>query len=104
MVRPGIDRSAVLPLMERMQGAGLLFIAPLIAAFFLGSWLLSLGCVRADVLPRTQLGCFGLALAVGVLGGALAAGDGPAARAVGLAVLASVSSGQAWIGFALRRL
>jgi catechol 2,3-dioxygenase-like lactoylglutathione lyase family enzyme len=103
MVGPGIDRAAVTPLMERMQGPGLLFIAPLLAAFFLGSAWLSYGMARAGVVPRLQPWLFALALAVAALGGSLAAGRPAAARAVGLGVLGLVAAAQVWLGLALGR-
>lgn len=103
MVGAGIDRAAVLPVMERMQGAGLLLIAPLILAFFVGSWVLALGFVRAGVVPRGNPRLIVLALALAVIGGPLAAGSAGLARAVGLAVLGLVSASQAWLGLALWR-
>jgi hypothetical protein len=102
MVAPGVDRTAVLPVMARMQGAGLLFIAPLILAFFAGSGVLGLGFVRAGVVPRGNLLLLAAAVALAVIGGPLAAG-GTAARAVGLAVLGLVSASQAWLGIGLWR-
>src|SRR4029453_12439425 len=104
MVGPGIDRAAVTPLMERMQGPGLVFILPLLASFFLGSWLLSVGLVRAGVVARLQPWSFGLALALAGIGGSRAAGSPLAARMVGLAVLGIVSAAQAWLGLGLRKL
>jgi hypothetical protein len=102
MVAPGADRSAVLPVMARMQSAGLLYIAPLILAFFAGSAVLALGFVRAGVVPRANLILLALAVAVAVIGGPLAAGTA-ATRAVGLAVLGLVGASQAWLGLALWR-
>ncbi len=102
MVAPGVDRAAVLPVMARMQGAGLLFIAPLILAFFAGSAVLTHGFVRAGVVSRANPLLLALALALALIGGPLAAGTA-AARAVGLAVLGLVSASQAWLGLALWR-
>ena len=101
MVGPGIDRAAMLPLMERMQGGGLLLIAPLILAFFVGSGVLALGFARAGVVPRGNPILLLLAVALAVVGGSLAAGNPGAARVVGLAVLGLVSASQAWLGFGL---
>jgi hypothetical protein len=103
MVGPGIDRAAVLPVMARMQDAGLLFISPLILAFFLGSGVLALGFARAGVVPRANPLLLLIAVALAGIGGALAAGNAAAARAVGLAVLALVSLSQAWLGLGLWR-
>jgi len=103
MVGPGIDRAASLPVMERMQGAGLLFIAPLILAFFVGSGVLALGFARAGVVSRANPFLLVLAVALAVVGGFLAAGNVGAARAVGLAVLGLVSGSQTWLGVGLWR-
>jgi len=103
MVAPGIDRAAVLPVMEQMQSDGLLFIAPLILAFFVGSGILALGFARAGVVSRTNPLLSLLAFALAVVGGSLATGHAGAARAVGLSVLALFSVSQAWLGMALWR-
>jgi hypothetical protein len=101
MVGPGIDPAAVLPVMERMQSAGLLFIAPLILAFFAGSGALALGFARAGVVPRANPMLLAIAVALAASGGPLAAGNAGAARGVGLAVLGLVSASQAWLGLGL---
>jgi len=101
MVGPGVDRAAVLPVMARMQGAGLLCIAPLILAFFVGSGVLALGFARASVVPRANPLLMLLAVALAAIGGPLAAGSPGAARAVGLGALALVSASQAWLGLSL---
>ena len=103
MVGAGIDRAGVLPVMERMQAAGLLFIAPLILAFFAGSGVLALGFARAGVVSRTNPILLVLAVALAAIGAAFAAGNAAAARAVGLCVLGLVSASQAWIGLGLWR-
>jgi hypothetical protein len=103
MVAPGVDRAAMLPVMARMQGAGLLYIAPLILCFFAGSALLALGFARAGAAPRACAWLLAAALVLAVVGGPLASGNPDAARAVGLAVLGLVSASQAWLGLALGR-
>jgi hypothetical protein len=103
MVGPGIDRAAMLPVMEQLQGGGLLYIAPLLLAFFVGSFVLALGFARAGVVSRANPLLSLLALALAVVGGPLSAGNASAARALGLAVLGLVSASQAWMGFALWR-
>ena len=90
MVAPGIDRDAMVPVMERMQGPNLAPLAPLIASFFAGSIALAIGCARAGIVPRWNPWLFALALPAFPLGG-------------GLALLACVSASQAWIGAALLR-
>jgi hypothetical protein len=90
MVAPGIDRGAMIPVMERMQGPNLALLGPLIAAFFAGSLALAVGAARAGSVPRWNPWLFALALLALPLGG-------------GLALLACVSASQAWIGAALLR-
>jgi hypothetical protein len=90
MVAPGIDRGAMVPVMERMQGSNLLLLGPLIAAFFAGSLALAVGAARAGSVPRWNPLLFALAILALPLGG-------------GLALLACVSASQAWIGLALLR-
>jgi hypothetical protein len=46
MTAPGVDRAAMIPVMERRQGPNLALLGPLIAAFFLGSLLLAIGSAR----------------------------------------------------------
>lgn len=89
MVAPGIDRDAMAPVMERMQGPNLALLGPLITAFFAGSVTLSLGFARAGLTPRWQPWLYAASLA------ALAWSP--------LAMLAGVSASQAWIGVALMR-
>jgi hypothetical protein len=103
MVGPGIDRAAVLPVMEQMQSGGLLAIAPLLLAFFVGSGVLAHGFARAGVASRASVWLIAFALALAIVGGSLAAGNAGAARAVGLGVLGLVSASQAWLGAALLR-
>ena len=103
MAAHGIDRAAVVPVMARMQGGGLLFIAPMILAFFVGSGVLALGFTRAGVVPRANPLLVLLAVALAAVGGSLAAGNAGAARAVGLAVLGLVSASQAWLAVAIVR-
>lgn len=90
MVAPGIDREAMIPVMERMQGPNLALLGPLIAAFFAGSIVLALGAVRAGIVSRWNPWLFAAALPALALGG-------------GLALLACVCASQAWIGIALVR-
>jgi hypothetical protein len=103
MVAPGVDRAAMLPVMARMQGAGLLYIAPLILCFFAGSAVLALGFARAGTAPRACAWLLAAALGLALVGGPLASGNPGAARAVGLGVLGLVGGSQAWLGLALGR-
>ena len=90
MVAPGIDREAMIPVMERMQGPNLALLGPLIAGFFAGSVVLSIGFARAGLVSRWNPWLFVLAVPALALGG-------------GLALLACVSASQAWLGAALLR-
>ena len=103
MTAPGLDPAAFVALMAEMQGPGLRFILPLIAAFFAGSLWLSLALARRGLVSAWNPGLFGLALGVGVAAGLLAPRIGIPARAVGLAVLALVSIAQGWAGIAIAR-
>ena len=88
MVAPGIDRAAMAPVMERMQGPNLALLGPLLASFFAGSILLALVGARAGLVPRWNPWLYALALPALALGG-------------GLALLACVSASQAWLGLAM---
>ena len=90
MVAPGIDRDAMIPVMERMQGPNLALLGPLIASFFAGSIVLALGAARAGIVSRWNPWLFAAALPALALGG-------------GLALLACVCASQAWLGVALVR-
>ena len=99
MATPGLDSAGFAALMQIMQGPGLRFILPLIAAFFVGSVWLSVALARIRLVPRWNPALYGLAVGIGVIGGVL----GLPARAVGLTVLAPVAGAQAWLGVALAR-
>lgn len=94
MTAPGVSRDAMLPVMTRMQGPGLVWILPLIGCFFLGTGLLLRVALRAG----PARGARPLWLVVGLLVASLlvlaSAGPIPPGRPVGLAVLALVSASQ----------
>jgi hypothetical protein len=90
MVAPGVDRVAMAPVMERMQGPNLALLGPLLACFFAGTIVLAIGAARAGLLPRRSPWLLALALPALPLGG-------------GLALLAVVAASQAWLGAALLR-
>lgn len=105
MVRPGIDRAAMVPVMARFQAQDLGFVAPQLVALLLALAALSWICARAGlvgrVAPRLQLA----ALALALLGGAaVRVSGGSGRRAVALGVLALFSLSIAWLGAALARL
>jgi hypothetical protein len=88
--------------MRIVQGRGLRFIVPLVAAFFAGSVWLSIASARRRLVPRWSPWLHALALGSALAGGLLA--RGPAAqRLVGLAVLGVVAGAQAQVGVALWR-
>lgn len=87
MTASGADRAALLPVMEAMQGPGLLLLAPMIAAFFVGTFVLAVGWSRAGLARTRPARCVAFAITVAAL--ASVAGSGPLmpGRLVGLAVL-----------------
>jgi hypothetical protein len=104
MTAPGLDRTGFVPLMAFVQGPGLRFILPLVAAFFAGSLWLSVAFARRRLAPRWNPWLYAAALAVGVIGGTAGTRAGIAPRAVGLAVLALVAAAQVGVGVALARM
>lgn len=87
MTAPGTDHAALLPVMEAMQGPGLVVITPMIAAFFVGTFVLAVGWSYAGIARTRPTRCVALAITVAAL--ASAAGSGPLApgRLIGLAIL-----------------
>jgi hypothetical protein len=100
MTAPGTDAVAMLPVMARMQGPGLVIVVPLVAAFFLGTWTLAFAAIRAR-----WIGWGSLAFAIGgpVVGLAIAALSPEHARVAGLAVLACFAGAQIWVAAGLFR-
>ena len=103
MTGPNLDPATLVPVMTFMQGPGLLLIAPLILAFFVGSIWLSLALARAGVVPGWHPWIYALAPLVIVAGIALVRGGVIAPRFVGLSMLAVFSAGQIHVGAALRK-
>jgi hypothetical protein len=104
MTSPDLDPTGFLPLMQFVQGPGLRFVLPLIAAFFVGSVWLSVACARLGIVPRANPMLFPLALVVAIVGALAAPAVGVPARIVGLVFLGMVSAAQAWIGVRLFRM
>ena len=104
MTSPGLDRTAVVPLMQVVQGPGLRFILPLVAAFFVGSVWLSVALARRRIVSLWNPALYVLALGGGIAGGLLAPRAGLAPRTVGLAVLAVIAGAQGWAGVAVARV
>jgi hypothetical protein len=98
MLTPGLDRPTLVTVMQQMQGPGLRFILPLIAAYFAGAACLSVALWRARLVPRWNALLHLAAIGVAVAGGVLLAGRPAALRAVGLTVLFLIAAAQAWLG------
>jgi hypothetical protein len=92
MTAPGVPAEPMLPVMARMQGPGLVWILPLIACFFAGSVVLFLGARRAGRVPGVGALWAALAVVVALLFASAAVGALLPGRAVGLSVLALVST------------
>jgi hypothetical protein len=103
MTAPGADRAAMIPVMDRMQGPDLLLIAPLIAAFFVGSVVLAIGFSRARWVPSGHLFLYAIAVLAVIVAGVTRGSDMVGPRVSGLVVLGLVSLSQAWLGLALAR-
>ena len=102
MTAPGLERAPLIQVMAFMQGPGLIVLAPLLASFFAGGALLSLGYVRVGVVSQWNLRLHAMAASVAVIGGGSAAYGPVPSRVVGLTVLGLVSAAHASIGVALR--
>jgi hypothetical protein len=101
MTYPGLERTALVPVMSFMQGPGLVLLAPLIVSFFAGGGVLSFALVKVRAVSPWNTGLHLLGVAVAVGGGLLAASSLVPPRAVGLTFLGLVSAAQAWAGVAL---
>lgn len=94
MTAPGVQRDAMLPVMARMQSAGLVWILPLIACFFLGTGILLRVALRAGPARGAGALWLGVALLIAALCVLALAEPVPAGRTVGLSLLALVSASQ----------
>ena len=103
MVQPGIARAAMIPLMTRFQSADLVFVAPQLLALLVGLGLVSLAASRAGLVPRANPRLHVLALALAVVGFAVANAIGQGRRLVALCVLGLFSFAVAGVGAALAR-
>jgi hypothetical protein len=102
MTAPGVDASAVAPVLARMQTVDIRLLAPLMLAFFAGAVLLAVGQARARLAPPWIWRLYVLAALVAVAGRIAAKAGVVDARPVALAVLAIASAALAWSGWALR--
>ncbi|PWU06042.1 MAG: hypothetical protein C5B51_13190 [Terriglobia bacterium] len=103
MVRPGIDQAAMLPVMQRMQSADLLYLLPMIAAFLFGCVALSIAATRLGVVSKWNPSLYVLSVIIAVAANGLHLAPGVSGRAVGLICLGLLSLSLAWIGLALGR-
>lgn len=94
MTAPGVDRATMLPVMARMQGPGLVAIAPLIAAFFGGTWLLVWSAARAVWIRRTALVVM---IAGPIYAAAMLLAVPELARIWALGLLGCFAIGQLWV-------
>jgi hypothetical protein len=99
MTAPGVDVTAVAPVMTRMQTEDIRLLAPLMLAFFAGAVCLAVGLARAQLAPARLWQLYLLVPLVGITARA-AASLGP--RPVSLIVLGLISGALAWTGWILR--
>jgi hypothetical protein len=103
MVRPGVDRDAMVPVMQRMQSVDLRYLVPMIVAFILGCVALSIGAARSGIVPKWNPLLYVLALAIAAVLGPMANTIGITSRLIGLICLGLLSLSVAWIGLGLWR-
>jgi hypothetical protein len=103
MTAPDLEAGSLIRVMAFMQGQGLFLLAPLILSFFVGGFVLSIALAMAGLVSPWNARLHGLAVAVAIVGGALASSALVSPRAVGLSALAMVSAAQAWVGVSLYR-
>jgi hypothetical protein len=94
MTAPGVDRAMMLPVMARMQGPGLVAIAPLIAAFFGGTWILVWSAARAAWIRRSALV---VVIAGPIFAAAMLLAVPEHARIWALGLLGCFAIGQLWV-------
>lgn len=94
MTAPGAPSEALLPVMARMQGPGLVWILPLIACFFVGTGWLARAAHRADAGRGGRRVATGLVIVLALLFTLAFAGRIAPGRAIGLGVLAWVAASQ----------
>jgi hypothetical protein len=103
MVGPGAERAQMAFVFQRMQSFDLLFLLPMIAAFFCGCIALAVGLAQEGIVARWNPWLYVVAVSVALIGGPLASTLGLTGRVIGLIVLGLLSVSVAWIGVALAR-
>lgn len=101
MTAPGMQQDALVPLMEKMQGPGLAVLAPMLLMFFIGAATLAVGAAGLGLVSARNPWLHAAAVALALSAPLWAKGNPPAARAVGLTVLALVSLSLAGIGLGM---
>ena len=94
MTAPDVNQQLMLPVMAFMQNEGLVLLAPMLAAFFIGGAWLAYALAQAGVVWRWNGHLHLAALPVLVAGGALAGARLMSPRMAGLAFLGVVSAAQ----------
>ena len=102
MTAPGQQLSEMIPLMERMQGGAPMYLGFMVASFFAGSIVLTVGLVHCGMAPHPLpwVAIIGLAA---LFGAQLLPAGSDWHRAVGLTSLAVLSASLAWSGLAISR-
>jgi len=103
MVAPGVDRAAMVPVMERMQGPDLRLLAPMFAAFFTGSLALAAAAARQALVSRGNPLLFAAGVGCAVTAACVHTASPGASRCLALAFLGFVAVSQAWLGVMLCR-
>jgi dipeptide/tripeptide permease len=101
MTAPDVNQALMLPVMAFMQNEGLVLLAPMLAAFFVGGAWLAYALADAGVVSRWNGHLHLAALPVLAAGGAMAGAHFISARMAGLAFLGVVSAAQVLSGFGL---
>lgn len=94
MSAPDAPRQAMMPVMARMQGPGLVWILPMILCFFVGTGLLARVAHHAGDSRNARRVAIGLAFILTLLFVLALAGQIAPGRAIGLGVLAWVAASQ----------
>jgi hypothetical protein len=103
MTAPDVNRTAMFPVMTRMQTEQILLLAPLLIAFFPGAACFCIGLSREGRAPRKVGRLFAIALAVALAGALAALTLDISPRILTLKALAVFSVAIGWTGWEMRR-
>lgn len=98
MTAPGIATDAMVPVMVRLQGPDLVFILPLVAAFFAGHAVLAWALRGKGRFARTGFAAIVAAPAIAALGAVATRAGLVPGRIAGLATLAALAGSLALVG------